>query len=85
MILSRILLKWVIPVIHISGDNNHHRHINMIHGSFWNGLKISLFQVPNSFPGSKVHGANMGPTWGRQDPGGPHIGPVNFAVWEFAY
>ena len=21
---------------------------------------------------SKVHGANMGPIWGRQDPGGPH-------------
>ena len=26
---------------------------------------------------SKVHGANMGPTWGRQDPGGPHVGPMN--------
>ena len=24
-------------------------------------------------PDSKVHGANMGATWGRQDPGGPHI------------
>ena len=24
------------------------------------------------FPDSKVHGANMGPIWGRQDPGGPH-------------
>ena len=23
----------------------------------------------------KVHGANMGPIWGRQDPGGPHAGP----------
>ena len=32
--------------------------------------------------GSKVHGANMGPIWGRQDPGGPHVGPVNFAIWE---
>ena len=28
-------------------------------------------------PDSKVHGANMGPTWGRQDPGGPHVGPMN--------
>ena len=26
-------------------------------------------------PDSKVHGANMGPIWGRQDPGGPHAGP----------
>ena len=31
-------------------------------------------------PDSKVHGANMGPIWGRQDPGGPHVGPMNFAI-----
>ena len=24
-------------------------------------------------PDSKVHGVNMGPTWGRQDPGGPML------------
>ena len=23
----------------------------------------------------------MGPIWGRQDPGGPHVGPMNFANW----
>ena len=33
-------------------------------------------------PDSKVHGANMGHIWGRQDPGGPHVGPMNFANWE---
>ena len=33
-------------------------------------------------PDSKVHGANMGPIWGRHDPGGPHGGPMNFAIWE---
>ena len=33
-------------------------------------------------PDSKVHGANMGPIWGRQDPDGPHVGPMNFAIWE---
>ena len=31
---------------------------------------------------SKVHGAKMGPIWGRQDPGGPHVGPMNFAIWD---
>ena len=31
-------------------------------------------------PDSKVHGANMGPNWGRQDPGGPPVGPMNFAI-----
>ena len=24
----------------------------------------------------------MGPIWGRQDPGGPHVGPMNFAMWD---
>ena len=33
------------------------------------------------YPDSKVHGANMGPIWGRQDPGGPHVSPMNFAIW----
>ena len=23
----------------------------------------------------------MGPTWVRQDPGGPHVGPMNLAIW----
>ena len=32
-------------------------------------------------PDSKTHGANMGSIWGRQDPGGPHVGPMNFAIW----
>ena len=30
-----------------------------------------------NIPDSKVHGANMGPIWGRQDPGGPYVGPMN--------
>ena len=33
------------------------------------------------YPESKVHGAIMGPTWRRQDPGGPHLGHVNLAIW----
>ena len=32
-------------------------------------------------PDSKFHGANVGPIWGRQDPGGPHVGPMNLAIW----
>ena len=40
-------------------------------------LKSSL---NNNSPESKVHEAYMGPTWGRQDPGGSHVGPVNLAI-----
>ena len=39
---------------------------------------LALGQV---YPERKVRGANMGPIWGRQDPGGPHVGPINFAFW----
>ena len=36
-------------------------------------------------PDSKVHGANMGPIWSRQDPGGPHVGPMNLAIWVWLF
>ena len=37
--------------------------------------------VASSDPASKIPVAIMGPIWGRQDPGGPHVGPINFAIW----
>ena len=33
-------------------------------------------------PDIKVRGAHMGPTWGHHGPGGPHVGPMNLAIWE---
>ena len=38
-------------------------------------------QLGKIYPYSNVHGANMEPIWGRQDPDGPHVGPMNFAIW----
>ena len=35
----------------------------------------------DGYSDSKVYGANMGPIWGRQDPGGPHVGPTNLDIW----
>ena len=45
---------------------------------------ITTYQLRYSYyiPENKAHGANMGPSWGREDPGGPHVGPMNFAVWD---
>ena len=34
----------------------------------------------NDIPDSKVHGANMGPTWVLAAPDGPHVGPMNLAI-----
>ena len=42
---------------------------------------IDTVVLLGTHPDSKVRGANMGPIWGRQDPGGPHVGPMNFAIW----
>ena len=32
------------------------------------------------YPDSKVHGANMGPTWALSAPVGPNVGPMNLAI-----
>ena len=33
-------------------------------------------------PDCKIHGTNVEPTWGRQDPGGPRVGHMNFGIWD---
>ena len=42
-------------------------------------LKSSVL-VAYQIPDSKIHGANMGPIWGQQVPGGPHAGPMNYII-----
>ena len=42
---------------------------------------IDINTVRNdTIPDSKVHGANMGSICGRQDPGGPHVDPMNHSI-----
>ena len=36
----------------------------------------------SDIPDSMVHGANMGPIWGWQDPGGPRVALRNLAIWD---
>ena len=47
----------------------------------WNILDV-INRPRQLIPDSKVHGANMEPIWGQQDPGGLHVGPMNFAIWD---
>ena len=44
-------------------------------------IPLSQLVVLHAFPDSKVHGANMGPTWVLSAPGGPHVSPMNLAIW----
>ena len=46
--------------------------------------KQCVNSVIRHIPDSKVHEAYMGPTWDRQDPGGPHVGPMNLAIRDIS-
>ena len=63
-----------------------YRYLNIViyqHGFYGNPHGIQDHSnFYSRIPDSKVHGDNMGPIWGRQDPGGPHVGPMNFAIWD---
>ena len=54
----------------------------LLSGATTSVLCKSSMQPCYDNPDSKVHEAYMGPTWGRQDPGGPHVGPRNLAIRE---
>ena len=36
-------------------------------------------------PDSKVHGANTGPIWDQQDPGGPRVVPMDPVIWDVTF
>ena len=78
-ILLNIYMKTT-PVVNSYLDPQH----NHMHDYDNDGLLPEIGKKATQnwrVPDSKVHGANMGPIWGRQDPGGPHVGPMNFAIW----
>ena len=66
-------------------------HVHASGVEFWNEYTEGMFTcftfyyvlllTHRVYPDNEVHGANMGPIWGRQDPGGPHVDPKNFAIW----
>ena len=51
------------------------------HHHTYTGPNCAIKVVAGAFPDSKVHGVNMGPIWGRLDPGRSHVGPMNLAIW----
>ena len=51
------------------------------HQSFYFGLLVRDILAGYQCPDSKVHGSNMWPIWGRQNPCGLHVGPMNFVIW----
>ena len=60
---------------------NSHNKPSIAHSQWWeiashNSLTMGRYRIPHS----KVHGANMGPTWDLLAPDGSHVGPMNLAI-----
>ena len=61
----------------------HHQQpceISRFRSFIWNDMHLA--QGLCGKPDSKIHGANMVPTWVLSAPGGPHVGPMNLAIRE---
>ena len=54
----------------------------------WSNYKLDIIDIiaicipAFGCPDSKIHGANMGPTWVLSAPDVPHIGLINLAIWS---
>ena len=73
---------WQQPTIHINMYNKNcmYPFVNCMYCKFPR-INDSWFLIPDSYiPDSKVHGANMGPTWVLSAPDGPHVGPMNLDI-----
>ena len=46
-----------------------------------NAQALTQYLCDQNIPDSKVHGANMGPTWVLPAPDGPRVGPINLDIW----
>ena len=80
---SKHMIGWELPYITVSWSGcQQSTHGVLVIFQGWLAMFTESNWTLKPNPVSKVHGANMGPIWGRQDPGGPHVGPVNFAIWE---
>ena len=64
-------------------DNSDKNQENFVYDLSFTGL-VRCLQVlhPKLDLLSVIARANMGHIWGRQDPGGAHVGPMNFAIWD---
>ena len=86
---------WSVCVKAVIDLKQNYEHPNELQGSAYFAYCALCFCFQNQniqgnqgqlspghqYPDSKVPGANMGPIWGRQDPGGPHVDHRNVAIW----
>ena len=80
------LISYQICIIFLNFPNSNEAIVEDVSIVSWS-KHSSTMRKSCAYPDSKVHGSNMGPIWDRQDPGGPHVCPMNFAIrvllWTF--
>ena len=69
------MAKWVNPPELHNFETHTHTLIFTVKRVYINNQAANYI-----CPDSKVHGANMGPTWVLSAPVGPHVGPMKLAI-----
>ena len=73
------IMDWLVPKRRQTIIGNNHNGLICQHCfMWWFGIEL------RPYPDSKVHGANMGPTWVLSAPDGPHVGHMNLAIRAIA-
>ena len=80
--LSMICTCIVVQGLLFTAESTLYISIPLVIKAMTDSISAAFVLISRKNPDSKVHEANIGPIWGRQDPGGPHIGPMNFAIWD---
>ena len=71
----------IVVLLVLSNSITYTRHCSTLLIN-WNIVLVPVkwFWTICGYSDSKVHGANMGPTWALSAPNGPHVGPKNLAI-----
>ena len=73
-------LEPLLPILGFPDALKHHCIIKLKSFVHITNKHPLLITTKRDNPDSKVHGANMGPTWVLSAPDGPYVGPMNLAL-----
>ena len=79
-VIHRIVVTKCKQASHCQANNDYTKDVLGHLSNTDNAISITAGEEYHLYPDSKVHGAHTGPIWGRQDPGGTHVDPMDFAM-----
>ena len=77
----KVWLSNQVVHIHVNVDVITHVPLKTKLGTGLLGNYYVIIHTNVNYPDGKIHRANMGPTWVLSAPDGPHVGPMNLAIW----